>query len=55
MKLFRLGYIYYITSYMINHVIIWFYDIIITFFLNANSDEYINIWDYNFVDRKKTS
>ncbi len=30
-----------------------FYDIIITFFLDANSYEHIDIWDQGFINRKK--
>ncbi len=40
---------------MTGHVTIRFYDITISFFLNANSDKRIDVWDYGFVNKEKTS
>ncbi len=43
------------TGYVTDYMIIKFYNIIIAFFLDANSDERIGIWDYSFINEEKTS
>ncbi len=37
------------TGHVIDHVIIWFYNIIILFLLDASSNEHIVIGDHNLV------
>ncbi len=41
-------------DHMIDHIIIKFYDITITFLLDVSSNEYIGIKDYDFHNKKKT-
>lgn len=49
----RWGLIHHMTSHMSVYIMIRFYDIIIAFLLDANSNEYVSVCDYGFIDGKK--
>ncbi len=51
-KLFQLGYIYYVTNYVTNHIIIKFHNITILFFLDTSSNKCVSISDYDLVEKK---
>ncbi len=40
------------TGLVTDYIIIKFYDITISFFLDVNFNKYISIWDYCFVKKK---
>ncbi len=48
----QLGEIYHMTDYVTDYMIMRFYDITITFFLNMSSNKYIGFWDYSLIEKK---